>query len=89
MRNGGYNANGHLYIGGNKIGSIKDPKNDGEAANKRYVDNYVEKYVNDYVEKFKDENDFFTLPWDIDMAGKKIFSLPNLCRMMSQLLKNT
>ena len=42
---------------------------------KRYVDNYVEKYVTDYVEKFKDENDFFTLPWDIDMAGKKIISL--------------
>ena len=76
VRNGGYNAKGPLYIGGNKIGGIKDPKNDGEAANKRYVDNYVEKYVNDYVEKFKDENDFFTLPWDIDMAGKKILSLP-------------
>ena len=76
VKNGGYNAKGHLYIGGNKIGGIKDPKNDGEAANKRYVDNYVEKYVTDYVEKFKDENDFFTLPWDIDMAGKKIFSLP-------------
>ena len=74
--NGGYRANGHLYIGGHKIGGIKDPKNDGEVANKRYVDNYVEKYVTDYVEKFKDENDFFTLPWDIDMAGKKIISLP-------------
>ena len=72
----GYKAKGHLYIGGNKIGGIKDPKNDGEVANKRYVDNYVEKYVNDYVEKFKDENDFFTLPWDIDMVGKKIISLP-------------
>ena len=76
VKNGGYNAKGHLYIGGNKIGGIKDPKNDGEAANKRYVDNYIEKYVTDYVEKFKDENDFFTFPWDIDMAGKKIFSLP-------------
>ena len=74
--NGGYRAKGHLYIGGNKIGGIKDPKNDGEVANKRYVDNYVENYVTDYVEKFKDENDFFTLPWDIDMAGKKIISLP-------------
>ena len=72
----GYKAKGRLYIGGNKIGGIKDPKNDGEVANKRYVDNYVEKYVNDYVEKFKDENDFFTLPWDIDMVGKKIISLP-------------
>ena len=76
VRNGGYNAKGPLYIGGNKIGGIKDPKTDGEAANKRYVDNYVEKYVTDYVEKFKDENDFFTLPWDIDIDGKKFFSLP-------------
>ena len=58
-RNGGYNAKGPLYIGGHKIGGIKDPKKGGEATNKRYVDNYVEKYVTDYVEKFKDGNGFF------------------------------
>ena len=47
LRNWGYNAKGPLYIGGQKIGGVRDPEKDGEAANKRYVDNYVEKYAND------------------------------------------
>ena len=63
VRNGGYNAKGALYIGGNKIGGVRDPKKDGEATNKRYVDNYVEEYVNGYVEKLKDGNGFLALPW--------------------------
>ena len=62
VRNGGYNAKGHLYIGGQKIGGVRDPINDGEAANKRYVDNYVEEYVNGYVEKLKDGNGFLASP---------------------------
>ena len=74
-RNGGYNAKGPLYIGGNKIGGIRDPKKGGEPTNKRYVDNYVEKYVNDYIEKFKDGNGVFTLPWDVNIAGKKLSGL--------------
>ena len=28
VRNGGYNAKGHLYIGGQKIGGVRDPIND-------------------------------------------------------------
>ena len=75
VRNGGYNAKGALYIGGYKIGGVRDLKKDGEATNKRYVDNYLEKYVNDYVEKFKDGNGFFALPWDTNMAGKKLSGL--------------
>ena len=59
----------------NKLGGLREPVQDGEAANKRYVDNYVEEYVNDYVEKFKDENDNFVLPWEVNMAGKKLSGL--------------
>ena len=58
-------------MGGKKIGGIKDPKKDGETANKRYVD----KYVDGYVERFKDKNGFFASPWDINMMGKKISGL--------------
>ena len=77
VSNGGYNAKGSLYIGGQKIGGVRDPKKDGEAANKRYVDNYVEKYVNDYmyVEELKDKNDVFVSPWGVNMAGKKLSGL--------------
>ena len=75
VRNGEYNAKGHLYIGGQKIGGVRDPINDGEAANKRYVDNYVEEYVNGYVEKLKDGNGFLASPWDINMTGKKLSGL--------------
>ena len=50
-------------------------KKGGEPTNKRYVDNYVEKYVNDYIEKFKDGNGVFTLPWDVNIAGKKLSGL--------------
>ena len=31
------------YIGGYKMGGVRDQKKDGEATNKRYLDNYVEK----------------------------------------------
>ena len=75
VRNGGYNAKGALYIGGYKIGGVRDPKKDAEATNKRYVDNYVEEYVNGYVEKLKDRNGFLALPWGINMAGKKLSGL--------------
>ena len=66
---------GALYIGGYKIGGVRDPKNDGEPTNKRYVDNYVEEYVNGYVEKLKDGNGFLALPWGINMTGKKLSGL--------------
>ena len=86
-QDGTYAIKRDLDIDGKRLLNIPPPVDDADAVNKiytdtlydetrRYVDNYVEKYVTDYVEKFKDENDFFTLPWDIDMAGKKIFSLP-------------
>ena len=75
VKNGGYEAKGGIYLRKNKLGGLRKPVQDGEAANKRYVDNYVEDYVNDYVEKFKDENDNFVLPWKVNMAGKKLSGL--------------
>ena len=73
VRNGGYNTKGHLYIRGQKIGGVRDPINDGEAANKRYVDNYVEEYANGYVEKLKDGKGF--LASHINITGKKLSGL--------------
>ena len=52
------------------------PKKNGEAANRRYVDNYEEKYLEDYVEKFKDEDDVFVSPPGVNMEGNKIMGLP-------------
>ena len=76
VRNGGYNAKGPVYIVGKKIGGVRDPRKDGEAINKRYIDDYVEKYVEDYVEKFKDKNTkFFISPWEVNMVGKKLSGL--------------
>ena len=79
VKNGGYEAKGGIYLRKNKLGGLREPVQDGEAANKRYVDNYVEEYVNGYVEKFNYENDNFVLPWKVNMAGKKLsgLSLPS------------
>ena len=74
-RNGGYTAEDDLYIKGYKIGGVRQTKMDSEAAYKRYVDNYVEKYGEDYVEKFKNENDVFFSPWEVNMAGNKLSGL--------------
>ena len=75
VKNGGYEAKGGIYLRKNKLGGLREPTQDGEAANKRYVDNYVEDYVNGYVENFKDENDNFVIPWKVNMAGKKLSGL--------------
>ena len=80
VRNRGHNAKGNLYIGGQKIRGVRDPKKDGEAVNKRYVDNYVEKYANDYVENFKDKDSIFVSPWGVNLAGNKLsgLSIPSI-----------
>ena len=75
VKNGGYEAKGGTYLRKNKLGRLRKPVQDGEAANKKYVNNYVEEYLNDYVKKFKDENDNFVLPWKVNMAGKKLSRL--------------
>ena len=75
VKNGGYEEKGGIYLRKNKLGGLREPVQDGEAANKRYVDNYVDDYVNDHVEKFKEENDNFVLPLKVNMAGKKLSGL--------------
>ena len=68
-RNGGY------ISGVTRWEALGIKKKDGEATNKRYVDNFVEKYVNDCVEKFKDKDCVFVSPWKVNMAGKKLSDL--------------
>ena len=75
MRNGGYTTKGPLYISGQKIRGIRDPKKDGEAVNKRLVVDYIELYANDYVKIFKDKNHVFVSPWGINIVGKRLSGL--------------
>ena len=69
FRNGGYYAKGDIYLKKNKLGGLREPLQDGEAANKKYVDNKTKNL-------FIDENDNITFGLNVDMEGNKIFSLP-------------
>ena len=52
-----------------KLGGLQEPTQDGEATNKKYVDDLV-------TNQFIDENDNISFGRDVDMEGNKIFSLP-------------
>ena len=67
--NGGYEARGSLYMRKNKLGGLREPLQDGEAANKKYVDDTTKNL-------FIDENDNIAFGLNVDMEGNKIFSLP-------------
>ena len=67
--NGGYEARGSLYMRKNKLGGLREPTMDGEAANKKYVDDTTKNL-------FIDENDNIAFGLNVDMEGNKIFSLP-------------
>ena len=67
--NGGYEARGSLYMRKNKLGGLREPTMNGEAATKKYVDDLVTNH-------FVDENDNITFGRAVDMEGNKIFSLP-------------
>ena len=69
LRNGGYFAKGAIYLRKNKLGGLREPNQDEEATNKKYVDNLVTNH-------FIDENSNIAFGRDIDMDGNKIFSLP-------------
>ena len=69
FRNGGYYAKGDIYLKKNKLGGLREPLQDGEAANKKYVDDKTKNL-------FIDENDNIAFGLNVDMEGNKIFSLP-------------
>ena len=67
--NGDYYAKGNIYLRKNKLGGLREPLQDGEAANKKYVDDTTKNL-------FIDENDNIAFGLNVDMDGNKIFSLP-------------
>ena len=69
FRNGEYYAKGNIYLRKNKLGGLREPVQDGEAANKKYVDDKTKNL-------FLDENDNIAFGLNVDMDGNKIFSLP-------------
>ena len=69
FRNDEYFAKGNIYLRKNKLGGLREPLQDGEAANKKYVDDKTKNL-------FLDENDNIAFGLNVDMDGNKIFSLP-------------
>ena len=69
FKNGEYFAKGNIYLRKNKLGGLREPLQDGEAANKKYVDDTTKNL-------FIDENDNIAFGLNVDMDGNKIFSLP-------------
>ena len=45
VRNGEYYAKGNIYLKKNKLGGLREPTNDGEAATKKYVDDLQNQYI--------------------------------------------
>ena len=69
FRNGEYYVKGNIYLRKNKLGGLREPLQDGEAANKKYVDDTTKNL-------FLDENNNIAFGLNVDMDGNKIFSLP-------------
>ena len=69
FRNGEYFAKGNIYLRKNKLGGLREPLQDGEAANKKYVDDTTKNL-------FIDENDNIAFGLNVDMDGNQILGLP-------------
>ena len=69
FKNGSYYAKGGLILRKNKLGGLREPTQDGEAANKKYVDDKVKNL-------FIDENDNIAFGLNVDMEGNQILGLP-------------
>ena len=69
FKNGVYYAKGGLMMRKNKLGGLQEPTNDGEAANKKYVDDTTKNL-------FIDENDNIAFGLNVDMEGNQVLGLP-------------
>ena len=65
--NGGYEARGSLYMRKNKLGGLREPTMDGEAATKKYVDNLQTQYI--------DKKGNVKFDRDINVGNNRIFAL--------------
>ena len=69
FKNGVYYAKGGIIMRKKKLGGLQEPTNDGEAANKKYVDDTTKNL-------FIDENDNIAFGLNVDMEGNQILGLP-------------
>ena len=69
FKNGAYYAKGGIIMRKNKLGGLREPLQDGEAATKKYVDDKVKNI-------FLDENDNIAFGLNVDMEGNQILGLP-------------
>ena len=65
--NGGYEARGSLYMRKNKLGGLREPTMDGEAATKKYVDDLQTQYI--------DKKGDVKFDRDINVGNNRIFAL--------------
>ena len=69
FKNGSYYAKNVIIMRKNKLGGLREPLQDGEAANKKYVDDKTKNL-------FIDENDNIAFGLNVDMEGNQILGLP-------------
>ena len=69
FKNGAYYAKGGIIMRKNKLGGLREPLQDGEAANKKYVDDTTKNL-------FIDENDNIAFGLNVDMESNQVLGLP-------------
>ena len=69
FKNGSYYVKGGIIMKKNKLGGLREPLQDGEAATKKYVDDTTKNL-------FIDENDNIAFGLNVDMEGNQILGLP-------------
>ena len=69
FKNSSYYAKGGIIMKKNKLGGLREPLQDGEAATKKYVDDTTKNL-------FIDENNNIAFGLNVDMEGNQILGLP-------------